>query len=302
MSLYHKYRPNKISEMVGNDEVLSVLEKDIAKKDPPRSYLFHGPSGTGKTTLARIVCRELGVADSGLKEIDSGSYRGIDVIREIQQQAKYSPIDGQRRAWILDEVQQMTQPGMSALLKILEDTPDHVIFCLATTDPQKLTQAIRGRCAQYKTSQLTEKEARDLLCSIVEAEGEELEDRVLEYVIGDDRRPRDMVQNLERVLSVEEDRRLDVAKRLAVGGEKETIDLCRMLLKGSPWADVKKVVSDLRGEDPERVRRAVMGYCSAVLLKSGNDRAFEILDVFSKPFYDNGFNDLVLSCYIVSKR
>ena len=302
MSLYHKYRPNKISEMVGNDEVLSVLEKDIAKKDPPRSYLFYGPTGCGKTTLGRIVANELGCRGRDLSEVDSSSYRGIDTVRAIQQHAKYAPIDGDRRVWILDECHQTTSAFQNALLKLLEDCPDHAAFILCTTDPDKLIPTVRGRCASYQVSLLSENESYDLLHDIVEGEGEAVEPKVLEFIIESaDRHPRNMIQLLERVLAADPGDRLRVAKRIIEDETVQTIELCRALIKGSNWATVRPIVKGLQGEDVEKIRRAIMGYCSAVLLNKGNDRAFEIMDTMCNPFYNNGYPELVFACYALCR-
>ena len=303
MSLYHEYRPKKISEMYGNKEVLSVLEQDISKKDPPRSYLFHGPTGCGKTTLGRIVASELGCKGRDLQEVDSSSYRGIDTVRAIQQQVKYAPIDGTKRVWILDECHQTTSAFQNALLKLLEDCPSHAVFILCTTDPDKLLPTVRGRCAEYQVGLLTENESYDLLHSIVVAEQDAVEPKVLEHIIESaDRHPRNMIQLLERVLAADSKDRLRVSKRILEDETAQTIELCRVLMKAENWATVRPIVAGLKGEDVEKIRRAIMGYCSNTLLKKGNERAFEIMDTMCNPFYNNGYPELVFACYALCRR
>ena len=305
MSYYHKYRPRKLDDMYGNREVLSVLGADLAKADPPRAYLFHGPTGCGKTTLARIVAAELGCEGRDLQEIDSSSYRGIDTVRTIQQQVKFAPLDGRKRVWILDECHQTTSAFQNALLKLLEDCPAHAVFILCTTDPDKLLATVRGRCATYNVTLLSDKESYNLLAEIAENEGLDLDDKIYDYIIeSGDRHPRNMVQLLERVAAAHPEDRLDVAKAILEDETAETIELCRALMRSDGWSDVKKIVAGLKGHDVEKVRRSVMGYCSAVLLKGGNasDRAFRIMDVMCNPFYNNGYPELVFASYALCRR
>ena len=304
MSLYHDYRPKTLDEVFGNKDIVSVLKSDLKKADPPRVLLFHGPTGCGKTTMARIAANMLGCNGRDLSEVDASSYRGIDTVRDLQDKTKYSPLDGKKRVWILDECHQMTKAAQNGLLKALEDTPPHVAFILCTTDPQNLLPTIRGRCAQYQVAPLAGKEAAELLDKITHAEGEEpLDDRVLDYIIGDDSRPRDMIQRLERVLSVDEEDRLSIAKRLSEDGQAEVLDLCRALIKGENWKVVREILSDLKtsGEEVEKVRRKILGYCGAILLKGSNDRAFQVGDIMSAPMY-SGFSELIVACYSLSKR
>src|SRR5690554_5071868 len=170
--LYLKYRPDSLDEVVGNSETVELLRSQLspdASQPIGRSILFHGPTGCGKTTLGRIVARELGAKGSDIKEIDAADFRGIDTIREIRKQIAYKPLEGPYQVWILDEVHRATQDAQSALLKTLEDTPSHVYFILCTTDPQKLLPAIRGRCADYQVRTLNDREMRMLLRRVVKA-------------------------------------------------------------------------------------------------------------------------------------
>ncbi len=296
--LYLKYRPHSLDEIVGNEGVVEILRNQLQSKSVPRSLLFHGPTGCGKTTLARIVARELGVKGRDLKEIDSADFRGIDTVREIRKQSAYSPMEGPCVAFILDECHRLTGDAQSALLKALEDTPKHVYYMLCTTEPQKLLPTIRGRCAQYQVRTLAENEMRHLLRKVVKAEGESLPREVYEQIIQDSLgHPRNALQVLAQVLAVEEGKRLSVAKR-AAETQSKTVELCRALVEGAPWGKVARILQGLREEDPEQVRRAVLGYGQAVLLKeSRNDRVAAVMEVFASPFYDTGFPGLVLACY-----
>ena len=300
LSLYLKYRPQSLDEIMGNEEVVEVLRSQLKKGTLPRSLLFHGPTGCGKTTLGRIVARELGAKGSDIKEIDAADFRGIDTIREIRKQIAYKPLEGPYQVWILDEVHRATQDAQSALLKTLEDTPPHVYFILCTTDPQKLLPTIRGRCSQFQVQPLTDKEMRRLLFRVVKAEGESLSKEVYEQIIQDSMgHPRNALQILAQVLSVEPEKRLEVAKR-AAETQSQTIELCRALVNRASWKKICEILKGLKEEDPEQIRRAVLGYCQSILLSGKQDnRVAAIMEAFMEPFYNSGFPALVFACYSV---
>jgi DNA polymerase III gamma/tau subunit len=294
--LYLKYRPSSFDDIVGNQEIVQVLRNQLTKT-MPKSLLFHGPTGCGKTTLARIVATELGAKGNDIREIDSADFRGIDTIRDIRKQSTYKPLEGPCRVWILDECHKMTNDAQTALLKALEDTPNHVYYILCTTEPQKLLPTIRGRCAQYQVRPLTEREMRLLLRKVVKAEGESLSKEIYDQITQDSLgHPRNALQILSQVLSVEEDKRMDVAKRTAETQSK-TIELCRALVKRAPWKEVAGILKGLKEEDPEQIRRAVLGYCQAILLGDRPDISVAgIMQEFIEPFYNSGFPGLTFAC------
>jgi len=301
--LYLKYRPTSLEDMVGNKQVISVLDRLLSGEGGqpfPHSILFHGPTGCGKTTLARIVACRLGAKGGDVVEIDSADFRGIDTIRSIRSQCRYQPLEGACRVWILDEVHRATNDAQSALLKVLEDTPSHVYFILCTTDPQKLLPTILGRCAQFQVTPLNENEMRVLLRRVVKAEGESLDKALYNQIARDSLgRPRNALQILAQVVAAEPEQRLEVARRSAEL-QSETIELCRALLNGSPWKKISNILKGLADEDPESVRRAVLGYCQSVLLSGQrNDRAAMVIEEFLEPFYQSGRAGLVYACYSI---
>jgi len=302
MNLYLKYRPSSFDEMYGNKATVSALKTMVANKEEcPHSFLFHGPKGNGKTTLARIVAKELGIKGSDLRELDTADFRGIDSVREIRKQASYRPLEGERRMWILDECHQLTKDAQSALLKILEDTPNHVYFALCTTDPQKLLPTVKDRCTDFLVQPLTDEEMKSLIMSVCKAEGERISGKVGKQIIQDSMgHPRAGLQILDQVLRVPKEERLSAAKRQAEQ-QNQSIELCRALLKGQSWHTVKTIVKGLKDEDPEGVRRHVVAYCQSVLLNSDNERAAMIFEHFMHPFYDTGMAGLVYASYAVSK-
>jgi len=303
MSLYLKYRPDSLESVKGNETIIASLEGMLSKPETcPHVFLFHGATGCGKTTLGRIVANRLGCVGADLRELDSADFRGIDIIREIRKNSQFKPLQGAVRVWIMDEVHKCTNDAQNALLKILEDTPSHVYFILCTTDPQKLLSAIRGRCIEMQVKPLTDLQMKGLLRGIVRSEGEKLEPEIYTQIIQDSQgHPRNAIQILEQVLNVAEDKRLEVAQRTAEL-QSQSIELCRLLLKGGVrWKEVSTILAGLKDQEPEDIRRVVMGYCSAVLMKTDNTRAAMVLECFLEPFFTNGFPSLVFSCYQVIK-
>ncbi len=298
--LYLKYRPNTLDEIVGNEEVVQLLKNQLSGKSKqplPKVILLHGPTGCGKTTLGRIIANELGAKGNDIREVDSADFRGIDTIREIRKQSAYKPLEGPCRVWILDECHKMTNDAQTALLKALEDTPSHVYYILCTTEPQKLLPTIRGRCAPYQVRQLTEREMRLLLRKVVKAEGESLSKEIYNQIVQDSLgHPRNALQILAQTLSVEESQRMDVAKR-AAETQSKTIELCRALVKRAPWKEVASILKGLKEEDPEQIRRAVLGYCQAILLGGRPEISVAgIMQEFIEPFYNSGFPGLTFAC------
>ena len=306
MSLYLKYRPSSLDEFYGNVSLVSTLKgmlKDMEKM--PHSFLFHGPTGCGKTTLARIVASELGCAENNIVEIDTAQFRGIDTVRDLRKNCQFTPLGGGVRVYIIDEVHKMTGDAQNAFLKILEDTPSHIYFILCTTDPQSLLPTIKGRCSQFQVAQLTDTQMEKLLLEVTEKEGEpdfgNKYGEVLTQIIQDSQgHPRNALQILDQVLATPPKRRLKIAQQAAVE-QSESIALCRALIKGESWAKVNTILKGLKGQDAEGIRRVVIGYASSVLLSSDNERAGLILECFSEPTYNMGFPQIVLNAYQVIK-
>ncbi len=303
MSLYLKYRPSDFDSIKGNQELVSTLKGMLSNLTTcPHSFLFFGPTGCGKTTLGRIVAHSLHCIGTDLREVDSADFRGIDTIREIRKNSMFLPIEGECRVWIIDECHKMTNDAQNALLKILEDTPDHVYFVLCTTDPQKLLPTIKGRCSQFQVHPLTEKQMYGLLRVIVKEEGETLETEVYNSIIESAKgHSRNALQILEQVLNVPTEDRLKIAKK-AEAEIVQAIDLCRALVNGAPWSKIANLLSSMRDQEAEGIRRCVLGYCQSTLLSGKDNKLYGlIMEEFINPFYDSGFPQLTFACYNVVK-
>lgn len=146
VALYRKYRPQSFGDVVGQEQAVELLTGAIKQKKISHAYLFCGGRGTGKTTVARIVARDIGCNDEDIIEIDAASNRGIDEIRELREAVRTAPFSSPYKVYIIDEAHMLTKEAANALLKTLEEPPSHVVFILATTDPDKLPQTIVSRC------------------------------------------------------------------------------------------------------------------------------------------------------------
>ncbi len=304
MSLYHKYRPTELEDIRGNSDMVESLQAMLSDRETcSHAILLHGPTGCGKTTLGRIIATELNCKGNDFREVNTADFRGIDTIREIRKNAQYKSLEGDCLVWLVDECHKMTNDAQHAVLKMLEDTPKHVYFILCTTEPQRLLPTIKGRCAQFQVKPLNERQMFGLLRSVVKAEEETCTKEIYEQIYQDSfGHPRNALQILDQVLKAEPENRLEIAKR-AEAVQSQSIELCRALINtGTNWKEVREILNGLREEEPESIRRHVMGYAQAVLLKSDNVRAGLVLEEFVAHFYNSGFPGLVYACYSVIKN
>lgn len=300
MELYKRHRPKTFKRVVGQRETVSALENFIAQKKVPHALLFSGPSGCGKTTLARILKTELGCADGDFFEINCADFRGIDMVRDIRRMMGFAPSGGACRIWLIDECHKLSNDAQNAFLKILEDTPGHVYFFLATTDPHKLLKTIQTRCTELPVRLLTEKETREMMDLVLKREGKSVPEEVLEQIIRDSLGSARMaLVLLDKIVDLPPEEMLETAKASAAA-LNTTIELCRALIRGAPWKEVATILKGLTAE-PESVRHAVLGYARTVLLGGGKtaDRAFLIVDSFRSNFFDSKEAGLAAACYEV---
>jgi len=302
MSLAIEYRPRTLDEVVGNRATVKALDAVLSRDrgNIQHAFLFTGPSGCGKTTLARIVAERLGATEENYCEVDSADFRGIDTIREIRRNMMFKPMGGGPcRVWLLDECHQLSKDGQNALLKALEDTPDHVYFLLATTDPEKLLGTIRGRCATFEVSPLDEDDMVPFLREIAGSERKRIPPDIIKQIAQDSMGScRNALQILDKIIDLPPEDMKEAAEQQAQQANA-VIDLCRALMRREKWTDVAKIIKGLEKEDPEKTRLAVLGYCSSVLINSPKDaaQAFVVMDCFRDPTWNNGRSSIVMAAY-----
>lgn len=182
LALYRKYRPQKWSEVRGQDHIVDVLADSIDSGKVSHAYLFVGSRGTGKTSVARIFAREMGISVNDLYEIDAASNRGIEDIKELREGARVLPFDSKYKIYIIDEVHMLSKDAWGALLKTLEEPPKHVIFILATTELQKVPETIISRCQVFTFKKPTDSVLKDLLIEIAGKEKYKLDTQTAELI------------------------------------------------------------------------------------------------------------------------
>src|SRR5260221_3194070 len=218
-----KYRPQRFSDVVGQEHVTQTLGNAIAQSRIAHAYLFVGPSGTGKTTLARIFakclnctggpkidfteddprCREIAEGRSlDVLEIDGASNRGIEEVRELRETVKYAPATSRFKIYIIDEVHMLTKEAFNALLKTLEEPPAHVKFMFATTEPEKVLATILSRCQRFDLRRIPVSLIAPHLAHISKLEKVKIDAAALEAIArGADGGLRDAQSALDQLLS-----------------------------------------------------------------------------------------------------
>lgn len=304
-TLHVKYRPTTFSGVIGQDEVVRSLKKVLAK-GLSRAFLFSGPSGTGKTTLARIVAAQVGCSpqDIRLGEHDAATNTGIDAMRAIQEMLEYRPISGGVRALIIDECQSLSKPAWQSLLKTLEEPPEWGYWFLCTTEPARVPAAAMTRCVRYALKPVPQSKLVELLTQVADFEGIDLgEDsgRIITLcareAIGS---PRQALVNLSACAAA---RSVVEARTLlrSAEGVREAVDLARALVRGAAWAEVQALLSDLQETSPESIRHVVRAYATKAVLGAKSEdaaaRGMTILEAFSEACSPHdGISPIVLAC------
>ncbi|MCT1428114.1 DNA polymerase III subunit gamma and tau [Corynebacterium sp. p3-SID1241] len=260
MALYRKYRPATFAEVVGQEQVTTPLSAALDAGRINHAYLFSGPRGCGKTSSARIMARSLncehgptstpcGKCDScvslapggpgnlDVTELDAASHNGVEDMRELRDRAYYAPAESRYRIFIIDEAHMISPSGANALLKVVEEPPEHVIFIFATTEPEKIIGTIRSRTHHYPFRLLTPPAMKGLLQRTVAAEGVHVEDAVYPMVIeAGGGSPRDTLSLLDQLLA-------------GAGPDGLTYDLARPLLGVTDVSLLDDAIETLANQD-----------------------------------------------------
>lgn len=240
-ALYREHRPSNFDTVVGQDHVVAVLQGMLDKKEIGHAYVFVGTRGIGKTTIARIFARELGCAPEDIYEIDGASHRKIEDIRELREGVKTLPFSSPYKVYIIDEVHMLTREAFNAFLKTLEEPPQHVIFMLATTEPEKIPDTIMSRCQVFTLKKPTVAHIVENLGRVLGAEGYSIDEGGLQLIAMLAKGSfRDSLGVLQKVLSVSADKHISQ-------GEIERV------LGVPPFQYVGQVLDGLAANNPEEV-------------------------------------------------
>src|SRR5215216_2498334 len=290
-ALYRKYRPQDFDEVVGQEAVVQTLRNAIESGNVRQAYLFAGPRGTGKTSLARILAKALNCVQGptpdpdktchscvaiangtslDVVEMDAASQRGIDDIREIRERVVLQPVEGRYKVYILDEAHQLTDAAWNALLKLIEEPPPHLVFVFCTTELQKVLATVRSRCQTFLFARPRLAELTRLLRRVADGEKIEAPDAALSLVARSARGSfRDAVSTLDQ-LSAATDGQITVQAVLQLLGAVEEEALFRIcdLVVDRDTAGLLNFVEELaeQGQDLSRLVNDLLEHLRHVLL------------------------------------
>lgn len=303
--LHRKYRPTRWEEVVGHYAVVSSLRSSLDELKSG-AFLLCGPSGVGKTTIARLIAKHKGIHGTDLMEVDAGQYTGIDTIRELVNTANSSPLVSAGKCVIMDECHALSRQAWEGLLKAIEEPPEGVFWVLCTTNPAKVPKTIQTRCQIYELDPLSDDEIFSFLADQVVV-GEELDvsDDVIALVsMASKGSLRQALIYFQSVIGIEDINH--VKKLLKQYSEKDDVhDLCRMICtrKNMTWKNVVSLLRSLRDNniEPEQIRVKILRYAASMVLNAKGDERrsmwpLYVMDQLSESFQSHeGYAPLIVA-------
>lgn len=302
MNITETYRPKTLDQVLGQDHIVKSLSKIITERKHS-TFLFEGPSGLGKTTLARICADMLGCSGFDLQEFDAASNSGVDDMRALAEQQYSFPMSG-ARAFIIDECQRLSKNAWDVLLKGTESPPPNNYWFFCTTEISKVPKTIRTRSAEYKLKPVPAQEITDLLKEVRDTEGMAVTDnmiaRLARSVSGSPREALIKLQQCDGLMEEEMEALLSVDQ-----GTPGGYDLAKMLSSSKDF-DIKRIMNLLVGmkdESPEGIRQVVRAYFTTFVLRSPHDKwALGVLSEFENPAVEQNYvTDIVMRVARINK-
>ena len=301
-ALYRKKRPTSFEGVVGQRHIVTTLRNQLRNGNITHAYLFCGTRGTGKTSCAKIFARAVNcphsaetgepcndcesckdiIAERNLNviEIDAASNNGVDNIRDLREEVKYPPTSGKFKVYIIDEAHMLTTAAFNALLKTLEEPPGHIIFILATTDPQKIPATILSRCQRYDFKRISREDMVSTLAAYMQKDGHSAEKEALEYIASaSDGAMRDALSILDQALSLYSGEAITLAKiqNLLGAVDQSALFAYGEALFAQSSADALKIISQAakEGRDLSRFTADIITHFRNLLIAA---QAPDILD------------------------
>lgn len=300
MNITEKYRPKTLEDVAGQDHIVKVLKKLLEDKKHS-SFIFEGPSGVGKTTLARICADMLNCTD--LREIDAASNSGIDEMKVLAKaQDYYAPLGGSR-VFIVDECQRLSKNAWDSLLKNIESPPPHNYWIFCTTEISKVPRTIITRCSQFKLKEVSPKELVDLMQVVRTEEKLNVSDEIIQRIAGSvSGSPREALVRLQQADGVSSEE-LE-AMLSGEAGVPGAFDLARLLSnKSFEIGAAFDLLTQLKDESPESIRHVVRAYFTTFALRSPTNKyALGVLSEFEAPAIEqNRITDIVMRVARINK-
>ena len=299
-ALYRKYRPEKLDDVVGQEVIIKTLKNSIFHNHISHAYLFAGPRGTGKTSIAKILAKTINCVDLNettpcdkcvsctqinlrqnvdIIEIDAASNNGVDEIREIRNKVNLVPSISRYKVYIIDEVHMLTTGAFNALLKTLEEPPSHIIFILATTEPHKIPITILSRCQRFDFKRINERDMIERLKYICNKENVEIEDEALEQIVSSsDGGMRDAIGTLDQVVAYagNQVKLEDVHAINGTLGQEEISEFVNLLFDKNLQELLNKIdIYNQTGKNLVKITEEIVFFLKNILLYQQTPKYFE---------------------------
>ena len=303
-ALYRIYRPKNFDEIYGQDQIVSILKNQLENGNLSHAYLFCGPRGTGKTSTAKVFASAInGGIDIDTVELDAASNNSVDNVRDIRDNLAFAPTSGKYKIYIIDEVHMLSAAAFNALLKTLEEPPSHVIFILATTEPQKIPQTVLSRCQRFDFRKIEKDVLVQRLSDVLAQEGKDFESEALEFIaLKSEGGLRDALSILDKALSYGD---LTMENLLQVLGEIHSDNYLSMLkaIMAHNTRDAIMVLGSIEksGMDPRIFALELINFMKQVILefndvKQDNPNVSQAAQICTDEIAANIIEDLSTTC------